>query len=74
MSRGVEEDEENSVSLSLCASVIKLTQKHRGRDFFDRINRIYFLTSEYKEQKYFSVYSVYSVVHNLSLRWRIRMR
>ena len=39
---GVEEDEENSVSLCLCVSVIKLTQRHKGREshFFDRINRI----------------------------------
>ena len=71
-SRGAEEDEENSVSLSLCDKIN--TEAQRQRFFFDRINRIYFLTSEYKEQKYFSVYSVYSVVHNLSLRWRIRMR
>ena len=31
-SRGAEEDEESSVSLSLWVSVIKLTQRHRGRE------------------------------------------
>ena len=76
-SRGAEEDEENSVSLCLCDKINTEALRQRESHFFDRINRIYFLTTEYTEyteQKYFSVYSVYSVVHNLSLRWRIRMR
>ena len=38
--RGAEEDEENSVSQSLCDKINTEAQRHRESHFFDRINRI----------------------------------